>query len=124
VPILDVQIVRAAGEAARQGLSQAIADAAASVFGTPAGQTWVRLHEIRRECYAENGGGPDVGTAPVFVQVLRAAVPTVEELAREAADLAAAVARACGRPIENVHIEYAPPAAGRVAFGGKLIGDR
>ena len=31
-----------------------------------------------------------------------------------------AIAEACSRPVEDVHILFEPPAAGRIAFGGKL----
>ncbi len=31
-----------------------------------------------------------------------------------------AIAAACGRPAENVHLVYAPAGRGRVAFGGRL----
>ena len=34
--------------------------------------------------------------------------------------LTGAIAAACGRPEENVHLVYEPPAKGRIAFGGEL----
>jgi hypothetical protein len=58
---------------------------------------------------------------PVFVTVLKSRLPDSDELEQEAARLAAAVARICGRPAENVHILYLPEGSGRVAFGGKII---
>jgi hypothetical protein len=36
------------------------------------------------------------------------------------AKLTQVISEATGRPVDRVHIEYAPSAVGRVAFGGKL----
>ena len=121
MPILDVELVLPAGQAVPPGLAAAIADATAAVFRTPQGQTWVRLYELSQERYSENGGGPEPVEQPVFVHVLKAAVPHGPELDEEALALATAVARACNRPVENVHVLYEPPAAGRIAFGGKFV---
>jgi hypothetical protein len=121
MPILLVELVTAPGETVPDGTAAAIADAAAAVFAAPAGRTWVRLHALPALAYAEDGGGPPTGVRPVFVQVLKASVPDRPELEREATALAAAVARACHRPVENVHTVYEPPAAGRMAFGGALV---
>lgn len=120
MPILNVEIVVPDGNMAPPELSGAIADAAARVFQSPPGHTWVCLSVLSRERYAENGGGPEPEVFPVFVRVLRSAVPSEPDLRREAAALAAAVARACVRPVENVHVLYEAPAAGRIAFGGRL----
>ncbi len=38
----------------------------------------------------------------------------------EIAELTERFAEICGRSPEHVHIIYEPPAAGRIAFGGKL----
>ncbi len=117
MPILDVDIVGAAD----LDLAQKIADAAGQVFHTPAGETWVRLRSP--DAYAENGGTLPEGVRPVFVSVLKAQPPTGEELALEVQALTEAVAHACGRPPENVHVLYAPAALGRVAFGGRLVAE-
>jgi phenylpyruvate tautomerase PptA (4-oxalocrotonate tautomerase family) len=119
MPILDIEVVLAAGEKVPPGMAAALADAAAGVFGSPEGSTWVRLHELPAERYAEDGGG--TAAKPVFVRVLKAHLPTEAELEQEAPRLTAAIARACGRPAENVHIIYEPPGAGRIAFGGRLL---
>lgn len=126
MPILDVEIVCPPGEEIPRGMSAAIADAAASVFGTPAGHTWVRLRRLSQKFYSENGCGPDPGVRPVFVHVLKATLPPEAELEMEVSALAGAVARSCNRPIENVHVVYDPPLVGRIAFGGRLLkgGDR
>jgi hypothetical protein len=71
MPILDVEIVVTAGGKSPQGMAAAIADAAAAVFRTPMGGTWVRLHELPQKRYSENGGGPDPDVPPVFVRVLK-----------------------------------------------------
>ena len=121
MPILIVEIVTGPGERVPEGTAAAIADAAAAALGTPPGRTWVRLHVLAGGAYAEDGGGPPTGVRPVFVQVLKASVSAQPELEQEISALAAAVARACHRPVENIHIVYEPAAAGRIAFGGKLV---
>ena len=115
MPILDVDIVGAAD----LDLAQKIADAAGRVFHTPAGETWVRLRSP--EAYAENGGTLPEGVRPVFVSVLKTQPPAGEALVLEVQALTDAVAHACGRPPENVHVIYEPPALGRIAFGGRLV---
>ena len=121
MPILDVEIVGPLDGAVEDGLAARLADAAAAVLDPDRPQgTWVRLHRVSLDGYAENAGGPLEGTLPVFVSVLKAAPPQGDALDREARALTEAVAEACGRPAANVHLLYEPPAAGRIAFGGEL----
>jgi phenylpyruvate tautomerase PptA (4-oxalocrotonate tautomerase family) len=121
MPILEVEIVLRPGEVLADGLAAALADAAAGAMGTPVGRTWVRLGRIERSDYAEDGGGPPVGVFPVFVRVLKAERPSGDELRAEAARLTDAIARACMRPAENVHVLYEESARGRLAFGGDVV---
>ena len=121
MPILDVEIVVPSGFQIPEGLTARLADAAGEVFGSSPGRTWVKLHAMSQDQYAENGGGPPVGVWPVFVSVLKAEVPALAELKEEARALAEAIARICQRPIENVHILYLADANGRIAFGGNLL---
>ena len=119
MPILDVELVAAAdAEAPRGDVAQALADAAGEVLATPAGRTWVRVRRLDRGDYAENGGVA-AGVAPVFVTVWKADPPG--DRAAEARALAAAVAEVLGRPPVNVHVLFAPPCRGRIAFGGELV---
>lgn len=121
MPILDVEIVLRPGESPDEGLAQELAEQAGLVFGTQPGRTWVKLRTLGPDQYAENGGGPPPGVHPVFVSVLKASLPPSDRLAAEAARLTIAIARACRRPLENVHVLYQAEAAGRVSFGGELI---
>jgi phenylpyruvate tautomerase PptA (4-oxalocrotonate tautomerase family) len=118
VPILDVEVVGPLARAAKRRLADRLADACGELLDLPKGRTWVRLRFLPLDQYGEHGGVPD-GARPVFVRVLRAAPPTGRSLAREMQALGAAVAKACARPPENVHVFYEPPGAGRVAFGGR-----
>ena len=61
------------------------------------------------------------GVRPVFVALLKARLEPQKALLKEARAMARAIAKACARPVENVHIFYAPPAMGRAAFGGELL---
>ena len=119
MPILEVEIV-GEPQGDRAGLAQRLADAAADVLGSAPQGTWVRLRILPTEDYAENGGALP-GVAPVFVSVLQRASPPDAERADEVRRLTEAIAGACGRPAANVHVRYEPDAAGRQAFGGKLV---
>ncbi len=121
MPILDVQLIGAVPEDLRADLARRIADAAAEVLRTRPQGTWVKLHFIASDAYAENAGGPPPGAQPVIASVLMADRPPGEELASQSVRLTAAIARACGRPAENVHLIYEPCARGRIAFGGQLL---
>jgi phenylpyruvate tautomerase PptA (4-oxalocrotonate tautomerase family) len=121
MPILEIQIIGPVPEEIRAGLAQRIADAAAEVFRSRPQATWVTLHFVPPDAYAENAGGPPLGTRPVLASVLLADRPPEIELAGQAERLTEEIARACGRPAENVHIVYEPSARGRIAFGGQML---
>lgn len=123
MPIVDVEIVGAADDAVADAVSaRALADALGSALGTPAGRTWVRLRRLDGAAYAENGVELGPADWPVFVTVQHARWPAGAALGDELAAVTQAVARCVGRPPERVHVEYAPPGAGRIAFGGRLVG--
>lgn len=119
MPILDVDFVGPLADNLRRSLARRIADAAGTALGAAPRTTWVRVRFVPADEYAENGGA-EAGVFPVIVHVLQADPPQGDDLAAEAARLTEALAAACGRPAENVHLVYAPPGRGRVAFGGKL----
>ena len=119
MPIVDVQVVAEAGKAMPEGAAKALADTLAQVFQAAPGRVWVRLELLPEDRYAENGNGERV--RPVFVRVLHADLPAQAALAAQAAALANAVAVCLCRSPEQVHIEFAPPGRGKVAFGGELL---
>ena len=121
MPIIDIEIVVADNEPLPSNLATILADAMSKVFRTSTGQTWVRLRKIPLQDYAEDGGGPPQDVRPVFVTILKAMLPPVNELKREMERLTQAIAQSCGRPVENVHLFYEPEGKGRVAFGGRLV---
>ena len=116
-----MEIVIPTGLRLDAGLAPSIAEAAGQIFGTPAGGTWVKLHPLPYEFYAENGSQLAENAWPVFVTVLKAKLPEPEALEREVCLLTAEIARLCRRPQESVHILYLPEGTGRMAFGGKLV---
>ena len=120
MPILNVEIVGEADAAGEDSLAQRIADAAGGIFGSPPRGTWVRVRILPARRYAENEGA-EPGVHPVFVHVVKRSVPPEEELRAEVAALTEAIAAACERPAENVHVCYEVAAAGRQAFGGTLV---
>ncbi|HEX5839525.1 MAG TPA: hypothetical protein VFY26_16940 [Anaerolineales bacterium] len=120
MPILSVEIVTRPGESLRLGLARELAYRTGEIFGSEPGGTWVKVHLLTRDGYAENDGTTEE-SFPVFVSVLKAKLPVPEDLQEEVARLTDAVAQVCDRPRENVHIIYQPEGAGRVAFGGRLV---
>jgi len=122
MPILEVEVVLKDGEILDPRAAARIADAAASVFGASHGNTWVRLRTLLPSAYAEDAGGPPDGVFPVFVSVLKARRGSLGETACEAERLTRAIAPILKRPPENVHVLYEPDGAGRVSFGGSLVG--
>jgi phenylpyruvate tautomerase PptA (4-oxalocrotonate tautomerase family) len=121
MPILDVQIVLRPGEESPAGLAAAIAEATASIFGAPPGNTWVLVKALPASAYAEDSSPPGEGIFPVFVSVLKARGGSTEKLREEALRLTQAIATTCQRPPENVHILYEPEGVGRISFGGHLM---
>ena len=116
MPILDVEIVGAVTH--HHQLAQRLADAAGEALESRPEGTWVKLRYLESDAYAENAGTGDV--QPVFVSLIQASPPRGADLEAQAAALTEAIAAVTGRPPENVHILFQPPALGRISFGGKL----
>lgn len=121
MPVLDVTVVGDPPAQSRKAWAERLAEAAGAIFKSGPGTTWVVLHRISPEDYAENAAGPGERYAPVFVRVLKKSLPPEPELAIEVEALTRAVAEVCGRDPAQVHVIYEPGAAGRVAFGGRLV---
>jgi len=121
MPIVDVTIVVGRDEKVTSGLTQALADGIGRVLNSAPGQTWVRLHPITQDRYAENNSPLSSTDLPVFVTMLTRQTLDQSQLVATIAKLTQAISEATGRPSDRVHIEYAPSAIGRVAFGGKLM---
>lgn len=119
MPIIDVQFFCPAE--APPASARVLAEALGPVFGSPPGHTWVRVHTLPTTAYAENGVEVAEAAHPVFVTVLHAHPPVGEALAQQALAITQAVADCAGLPAERVHVQFAPPAAGRQAFGGTLV---
>lgn len=124
MPILEIEITgeRHADQGAEHQLVQRLADAAACVL-TPGriGATWVRLRWTQHRHYGEGGCPPAQTPSPVFVRLLVAAWPDEPTRASLSAQLCEALAPLCRRAPSLVHLLWEPPAAGRVAFGGRLL---
>ena len=121
MPIVDIELVVDPTGNVAANLAQTLADAVGHVLKTPAGQTWVRLHLLSREHYAENESSIESAELPVFVTVRKRAIPAADELRSETLALTHAVAKVLGLTASFVHTEYAPAAQGRVSFGGTLV---
>lgn len=121
MPIVDVEVVAADGQREAAGSASVLADALGKLFATAPGRTWVRLRTLPASAYAENECRPGPGELPVFVTVLHAHPPTGEARTAEALAITSAVAAWAGRSSSRVHVQYSPAAAGRQAFGGRLV---
>jgi phenylpyruvate tautomerase PptA (4-oxalocrotonate tautomerase family) len=119
MPVVDVELVGATGVTAE--LSQRLADAIGAALDSRQGGTWVRVRELPRDHYAENGGLDD-DVHPVFVTVLERTRPQGDALAERVARVTAAVAEVTARDAEHVHVLFEADAAGRLAFGGRVVG--
>ncbi len=121
MPIVNVELVAEPNDTLAAGLAQSLADAVGGSLNSPPGQTWVRMRILAREHYAENASPLESVDLPVFVTVLKRALPERAVLAVEFAALTSSIAKVTGRNPACVHIEYAPAAAGRLSFGGRLV---
>jgi len=121
MPIIDIRYVDAPRAQGRVPSAQELADALGRALGSAPGRTWVRLDALPRAHYAENGVELDDGALPLFVTVLLAHLPDPDARASQLAAITASVAACFGRPTDRVHVEYAPPGAGRMAFGGHWV---
>ena len=121
MPIVDVTLVVEPHVALAPNLAQALADAVGRALKSPPAQTWVRIHVLASDRYAENQSTPQLNELPVFVTVLQRQLSQAVELEREISALTEAIAQSTARPPASVHIEFAPAAVGRLSFGGKLV---
>ena len=121
MPVVTVELVADSDRPLERNLAQALADAVGRVLNSPSGHSWVRLRMLPRDAYAENDALVDEAELPVFVALLDRQPPVGAELQSEVAALTHAIAQVVGRPANCVHVEFAPAAVGRVAFGGRLV---
>jgi phenylpyruvate tautomerase PptA (4-oxalocrotonate tautomerase family) len=122
MPILDIELVQPGGAPPpAPALTQALADAAGRVLGAAPGHTWIRLRVLPASQYAENEAAVAAEELPVFATVLHAHLPQGDALVAEAIALTQTLATCLGRSPQRVHVQYAPAAAGRQAFGGVLV---
>lgn len=121
MPILDIRFVAPATTPAAPPSARQLADALGPVFGAAPGRTWVRLHRHDAADYAENDAPLSDAELPVFATLLLATLPEPGPRVLQARAVCEVVARLFGRPVERVHLEYAPEGRGRVAFGGELM---
>ncbi len=120
MPIVEIEIILKPDEIIHSEIVEELADQLGEIFGSPKGTTWVKVHTLANDHYAENGGLPD-RVFPVFVSILKSKLPGKEEMQNEVEKITGAVAQICGRPSGNVHVIYLPEGRDRVAFGGKLV---
>lgn len=114
-------------------LPKKLADDFGRLFGAEAGHVWVRVTYCPPSEYAENGDGaiPRWAFVRVILRTLppevpppagRKTIPASEALAGRAHAIASIVSQHTGRALDDVHVYFDPPAIGRIAFGGVLVG--
>lgn len=104
-----------------EGNTQRLVDEIGEILGSDPGHTWLCVIPVAGSHYAENlRPSAAVNHRPVFVTIEREG--RSRNMRAEARGIAAAVAAILGRKAENVHVKYAEPLAGRMAYGGDLGG--
>ena len=121
MPIIDVQFVLPKSESLPEGLAQTLVDRLGHVLAVKPGSLWLRIQVLPASQYAENESSTPEPDLPVFVTVMHAKSPKGKALESEAIAVAQAVAEAVAKRRTQVHVEYAPSGAGRIAFGGNLV---
>ena len=116
MPVVTVDVVGI--ETVPTGWAGRLADAIGEVLGSAAGGSWVTVHPIPTESYAENR---TTVAQPVMIRVLERVRPDPNEVEERARAIVGAVSGIVGRPPENIHVIYEDSAVGRVAFGGRLV---
>ena len=120
MPIVDIEIVLRTNEIIREEVVSELANELGEIFHSSPGETWIKIHPLLADQYAENGGTLD-GIYPIFITVMKSKLSSFEEMQEEVANITGAVAQICGRPSDNIHVIYQPAGKGRVAFGGKIV---
>jgi phenylpyruvate tautomerase PptA (4-oxalocrotonate tautomerase family) len=120
MPIVDIEIVLRANESIREEVVSELANELGEIFHSSPGETWIKIHPLSADQYAENGGTP-YGIYPIFVTVMKSKLSSFEEMQMEVARITGSIAQICGRPSDNIHVIYQPAGRGRVAFGGKIV---
>ena len=121
MPIVDIELVAVSESELSETSASSLADSLGKVFGSQPGRTWVRVRFLSSAAYAENECNASNDELPVFVTVLHAHLPEGDALTTEVQALTVTLASCLGRDPERVHVQYAPAAAGRQAFGGKMV---
>lgn len=121
MPIVDIELVCGNDQETPRVSASSIASVLGAVFGTPPGHTWVRVRVLPSSAYAENDQAVGSEQLPVFITILQAHWPTGDAMAEQVHQVTQAAASCLGIPLERVHVQYAPEAAGRQAFGGKIV---
>lgn len=119
MPIVDIEIVNPT-EVIRDVLTHSIANDLGKTLGSSEGGTWVRVHTIEKNHYAENSPTPIDGW-PIFVSILHRKLPSQATLALEIKEITDLLSKAFRRPKELIHVIYQPSASGRIAFGGTVV---
>ena len=122
MPIIRLKlIIQNNAERLGKDTLQTLADELGEYFDSEPSGTWVEVEYLPVEQYAENRFELRGAMKTTLVYVLKHDLPTEEEVAREAMDLARIVSKRLQRPRRNTHIFYEPPGKGRIAFGGRLV---
>lgn len=107
---------------APQGAARQLADTLGTLTQSAPGHVWVRIVPCDPSLYAENE--TDAPPENVWVRVILRALPAESALAALARASSELFARTFGCSIDDVHVYFDPPAAGRIAFGGELVPGR
>lgn len=119
MPIIAVEAIGSPAEFPKD-MAQRIADSVADALKTGPRDTWVKIHFLAPDHYAENDASNLSPERPLVVSILKYTNPVGAELSAQIAELTSSIATASCHPRENVHLIYEAEGKGRVAFGGVL----
>jgi len=81
MPVVDVTIVIGRNEKVAAELARTLADVIGCVLDSPPGQTWVRLHLLGQDRYAESHSALRPTDLPIFVVMLARPLPDQAQFA-------------------------------------------
>ena len=102
MPIIDVSIVVGRDAPIAGDLAQSLANAIGVALLSPPGETWLRLHVLPEDRYAENNGPVRPTELPVFVVLLARVIPEPAQFADSVNIINGVVSEVTGRARENV----------------------
>ena len=119
MPIIDVELIALDAPKNLKNLTQNLTNSAAIILNSPNGQTWLKLHFLPLNQYAENGGVPE-DFKSLFVSLLLKNNLSEDKRSEIAFKLCESFSTITHFPKDHIHILFLPEGSGRMVFGGSF----